>query len=359
MNLFFELLQVSVGTRDQLSKIPTDGDWSRLYEESVRQSLVGIVFAGIEKLYRKNAAIRPQTPLFYQWLGRVLQIEQRNKALDLAASQLSDQFKHRGLRGCVLKGQGLARLYPAPLRRQPGDIDLWIEGSRESTLRFLKENSFGIDSVVIHHTAARIIDGVETEIHFMPIWMYNPIHNYRLQKYFRTHRDGQFSHFDENIGFCYPTTAFNGVYVLIHIFHHLMDEGVGLRQVIDYYYVLKQLSDVEQRETYQTVCKIGCRKFAAALMYVLGEVCDLDSSQMLCPPNVSKGKRLLSEIMQTGNFGQYDVRFDKSGPETAYARNKRKSERWVQLAKDYPSEVLCILGWKLWHWCWRKWNRYL
>lgn len=139
MNLFFELLQVSVGTRDQLSKIPTEGDWSRLYEESVRQSLVGIVFVGIEKLYRKNAAIRPQTPLFYQWLGSVLQIEQRNKALDLAASQLSDQFKHRGLRGCVLKGQGLARLYPAPLRRQPGDIDLWIEGSRESTLRFLKD----------------------------------------------------------------------------------------------------------------------------------------------------------------------------------------------------------------------------
>ena len=357
--LFFELIQVAIGEKDRLSKIPTDEEWQYLYDEAIRQSLVGLLLSGVERLYGQDASFKPPLKLFYEWIGSATKIELKNKRLNDAAEQLNSIFKNGSLRSCVLKGQGLATLYPAPLRRQPGDIDLWVEGSRENTLDFLKRNFLGTGHVVIHHVDARIIDGVETEIHFIPIWLYNPIHNRQLQRYFKGHADEQFAHFNHQLGFCYPTPAFNGVYILVHNFHHLLDEGVGLRQVIDYYYVLKHLSDSERKSAFETINRIGCGRFAESLMYVLGEVCALDRSLMICEPNAKSGKRLLSEIMLTGNFGQFDNRFDRSAERTAYSRNKRKSRRWLQLAKDYPSEVLCIPAWKLWHWCWRKCKGYV
>lgn len=357
--LFFELIQVAIGEKDSLSKTPTNEEWQCLYDEAIRQSLVGLLLSGVERLYEQDASVKPPLKLFYEWVGSVAQMEQKNKKLNTAAAQLNSVFKNGNLRSCVLKGQGLATLYPEPLRRQPGDIDLWVEGSRENTLSFLKKSFLGFDHVVIHHVDAHIIDGVESEIHFMPIWLHNPIHNGRLQSFFKEHADEEFSHFDQQLGFCYSTAAFNGVYILVHNFHHLLEEGVGMRQVIDYYYVLRHLSDSERKSVLDTVNRIGCGKFAESLMYVLGEVCALDRSLMICEPNVKRGKRLLTEIMQTGNFGQFDNRFDRSVERTAYSRNRRKATRWLQLAKDYPSEVLCIPVWKLWHWCWRKCKGYV
>jgi len=357
--LLFELIQVSIGGRDNLNKVPTEEEWQYLYEEAIRQSLVGFLFYGVERLYNYTPDYKPPMKVFLEWIGKVSHIEQLNKSLNYAAAQLTRLFKNGGLCSCVLKGQGLAALYPDPLRRQPGDIDLWVEGCREHTLKFLKRCFYKTGNVVIHHVEAHIIESVESEIHFIPMWMYNPIHNHQLQMFWREEKDRQFSHFDDKLGFSYPTLNFNGVYLLTHIFHHFLDEGVGLRQVIDYYYVVKQLTSIERKTVIETIEKIGCRKFAEAMMYVLGEVCGLDRSLMICEPNSNRGEKLLSEILQTGNFGQYDERFEKTENETVYSANKRKLIRWRQLVKDYPSEVLSIPGWKLWHWCWRKYHGYV
>ena len=356
--LFFELIQVAIGERDCISRIPNEEEWLNLYDEAIRQSLVGVLLSGVEKLNNQNEALKPPIMVLYKWLGNVSQIEMLNKKLNNAAAQLNSIFINGGVRSCVLKGQGLATLYPVPQRRQTGDIDLWVEGKRINTIRFLKDNYLGMGKVVIHHVKAHIIEGVESEIHFMPIWLYNPIHNSRLQRFFREKGDEQFSHLDSQLEFCYPTEEFNGVYILVHIFHHLLYDGIVLRQVMDYYYVLKKLTDAGRERVVNTIDKIGCRNFAGALMFVMGKVFAFDRSFMICEPNANKGKRLLAEIMTTGNFGQYDERFIKSADESAYTRNKRKSVRWLQLAKDYPSEVLCIPAWKLWHWCWRKWKGY-
>lgn len=355
-DLFFELIQVAIGARNSLNRVPDADGWKALYKLAVKQSLVGMAFSGLERLNALDATVKPPMPIFYEWLCSVAQIERTNQKLNQAAGQLTEIFKSGDLRSCVLKGQGLARLYPAPLRRQPGDIDLWVEGGRECVLKFLKEKFPDIGNVVIHHVDAHIIEGVETEIHFMPIWMYNPFHNFRLQKFFKDKEEEQFIHLDEEAGFCYPTPVFNGVYILVHIYHHLLDEGVGLRQIVDYYFVLKQLTLEERKEVYSIVKKIGCGRFAAALMYVMSKVCALNEELMLCSPDAKAGEAMLEEIMQTGNFGQFDERVKKQPNESAWQRNERKFRRQWQFVRCYPSEVLCIPFWKQWHWCWRRWK---
>lgn len=359
--LFIELLQVAIGSRAVLSRIPSERDWERIYRTALKQSVVGLLFSAVEKLNAGDSSLKPGTSLFYQWLGEVTQIEAQNQRMNEAAVELCRMFRKDGIRSCVLKGQGLARLYPEPLRRQSGDIDLWVEGIRERTLRYLKGKGYETGAVVIHHVDAKIIEGVESEIHFLPIWMYNPWFNRRLQEFFRTCQEEQFANYEDGAGFCYPTAEFNIVYCLTHLFHHLLDEGIGLRQVVDYYFVLanEELKDKSDKiKVTETLRTLGLLKFAGAMMWVLQEICGMPSDWLICRPDERRGKRLLAEIMETGNMGHYDERYQKGTAESALHRNLRKSQRWMKLAKEYPSEVVCIPVWKMWHWAWRKRNGY-
>ena len=43
-----------------------------------------------------------------------------------------------------------------------------------------------------------------------------------------------------------PTVEFNIIFQLTHIYSHLMNEGIGLRQLVDYYYVLCDFYKVYQ-----------------------------------------------------------------------------------------------------------------
>ncbi len=214
-------------------------------------------------------------PLFYKWMGIVLNTEAQNKLLNEAAEHLTRIFKNGSLRSCVLKGQGVATLYPQPLRRQPCDIDLWVEGGREKVLRFLKNNLLGMGHVVIHHVDARIIEGVETEIHFIPVYACNPFLHHKLQRFFQKQSGEQFSNYDSNLGFAYPTLRFNAVYLLAHIYMHFLYEGIGMRQIVDYYYVSKNLSDEGKRQAVTDIKMAGMLKFAGAVMYVLKQVCGM------------------------------------------------------------------------------------
>ena len=49
-NLFFELIQVAIGKRVCLSHSPNADEWGKLYAMAKKQSLVGVCFAGVQKL---------------------------------------------------------------------------------------------------------------------------------------------------------------------------------------------------------------------------------------------------------------------------------------------------------------------
>ena len=359
MSLFVELIQVALGTRTGLSRIPSEGDWQLIYKTAVKQSLVGIVFSAIEILNKQECSIKPPMMLFYNWLGEVQMIEQQNKKLNEAADHLTRIFKNGGLRCCVLKGQGIARLYPQPLRRQPGDIDLWVEGGRKRVLKFLKDSFLGIGQVVIHHVDARIKDGVETEIHFIPVYACNPFLYQRLQRFFRLHADEQFSNLDSEHGFAYPTLRFNAVYILAHIYMHFLYEGIGLRQIVDYYYVLKNLDDKGKRQATSDLKKAGLLNFAGAVMFVLQRVCSMDDNSLVTKPDDKRGELLLDEIMVSGNFGKYDDRLKNRDDRNLILFNLVALKRQLRFLRYYPIDIISIPFFKVGHWCWRKWKGYL
>ena len=359
MRLFVELIQVALGLRKSLSTVPLKEDWQEAYLLAEKHALVGLLFSANEKLNEQNKTYMPPMPLFYQWMGETLQIENRNKEVNYAAEQLTRIFKGGGLRSCVLKGQGIARLYPKPERRQSGDIDLWVEGGREKVLKFLKGSYLDIGHVVIHHVDARIIDGVETEIHFIPVYACNPFLHHRLQRFFKLYADEQFSNIDKELGFAYPTLSFNAVYVLAHIYMHFLYEGIGLRQIVDYYYVLKNLDVEGKKQATSYIKQVGLLRFAGAVMFVLQRVCGMDDGSLVTRPDDKRGELLLNEIMRSGNFGKYDERLKNRKEEDLIRFNLVALKRQLRFLKYYPMDIISIPFFKVWHWCWRKCKGYL
>lgn len=356
--LFFDLIRISLGKTRSIPLHVTKNEWNEVYQMANKHAILGIILSVVDDLCQNDGFDKPDTTLVFQWIGLLSVIKTRNEELNDACRELFSYFNNDGKRCCVLKGQGLSRLYPDPSLRQSGDIDLWVEGNREDTISFLRSKKLILGSIVIHHVDANILLGIETEIHFIPIWLYNPIYNSRLQHFFKNQQDIQFSHYDEKMGFCYPTTEFNIIYCMVHIFHHYLDEGVGFRQIIDYYYILN-CDSTTSNNTVTLLKHLGLYRFARAMMWVIKEVCMIDDSHLLCNPDKKRGQSLLAEIMATGNMGNYGSRNFNFEQENPLVRNLWKSKRWLWLAHDYPSEIICIPFWKLWHWCWRKYKSYV
>lgn len=254
-DLFFELLQVALGNREQLSCVPSAAEWADLYDEAERQAILGVLLEGLERLPAEQL---PPVPMKLQWIGMAQMIEAECRLHIGRARELTDRFRAVGFRSCVLKGIGMAQLYANPLRRQCGDIDLWVSGRRKDVMLYLR-SEYAIEGIRWHHADAKVFDDVVTEIHFHATWLFNPIHNRRLQKWLDS--NGLPQAFETDKGFNVPTLKFDAVYALVHAFHHLLETGIGLRHMVDYYYVIKALPAENRDEVVRMVELVGLRSF--------------------------------------------------------------------------------------------------
>ena len=108
-HLFFELIQVAIGTRICLSRTPSADEWGELYAMAKKQSLVGVCFAGVQKLQTQRQ--EPPEMLYLTWMGMAAKIQQRNEVVNRQCVELQKRLSANGLRCSILKGQGVAALY--------------------------------------------------------------------------------------------------------------------------------------------------------------------------------------------------------------------------------------------------------
>ena len=404
--LFFEFLQVAIGNRKSLSGSVTDADWLRLFEFCKRQALLGIGFTAVEKLH----SIRVVCPaaLRMQWMALALQIERKNEKITKQCVELAKKYEHDGLQCCILKGQGNLQNYPEELRlrRMPGDIDVWCISPKEGVdiavatgnkdveyVNYRGVNAVieyarmqfrlcGIDKqprAIYHHIDAPSIDGTEVEIHYKPSFCRSLIRNRRMQKWFAVHAY-ECTKNKCRYGFPVPTTSVNVVYQMCHLFNHYFHEGIGLRQLMDYYYTLKiwhndfqEKKELESREmlieghgsavmspsqVMSVLRSFGMGKFAGAVMYVLHRVFAMPSLYYICEPNEKEGRKLLEEIMKGGNFGQYDERGKEFKNGGMVKHGVWKLKRVMRLVSSYPEEALWEPVFRVWHLGWRMLKGY-
>lgn len=419
--LFFELLQVAIGTRQVLSHTPSIEEWKELFLMSKKQSLVAITFCGLKKLrikdgnYSQDEDDTPNTQTtlnlpeihYLKWLGLTAKIAQQNKTVSEACCKLCEEYIHDGMRCCVLKGQSNLLYYPKDLRecRTPGDIDIWtlpqhgyelavsnydekgahyehfegVRGTIEYVMMLWRSNGGKPAEVRYHHIDAPEVDGVQVETHFRPMYMSSPCKNKLLQRWFIKHANEELKTSGAKGDIPSPSVGFNAVYQLTHIYRHLFSEGIGLRQLLDYYFVLRALH-IEQgtladrsqsmgmwaesigrlvpsnAEIMHTLSSFGMNCFASAVMWVLKEVFSMPSLYMICEPCDEAGRFLLEEIMMAGNFGKYDDRNRQMQGASKMKRFWLLSKRNWRFLTQYPSEVLWDPFRRAYNVMWRKWE---
>ena len=366
MSDLFDFLKYCLGAKSDVNKVIAGMDWQELYSFASKQALLGLCFNGIERLGKEYSEELKQNPigreLLMTWMGKAQQIRRQNMKVNAEAGKLFSMLREDGLRCCILKGQGNALIYPNSYSRTPGDIDVWVNANRKIIMEYASKKFELEDDIRLQHVETAI-DGIPVELHFFPCTINNPIHNARLQKWFKRNADLQCSNvvsLPDGIGeIAMPTTAFNVVYQLTHLYHHFFDEGIGMRQIIDYYYVVSMLNvDCEMLTWLPKDLKhLGLWKFAGAVMYVLHEALGLSEEKMIAPMDEKRGKLLLAEILNGGNFGQH---FTKYGHFTQQGMAKKyflKIWRNMHFVRYYPAEALSEPIFRTWHFFWRMKNK--
>lgn len=362
----FLFLRYCLEDKVDLSMVVSNMDWRQLYSFATKQTIIGICFDGIRRLSEEYPEELKKNPierdLLMTWMGVSQQIRRQNMKVNGVAAKLYSMLREDGLRCCILKGQGNALMYPNAYSRNPGDIDVWVNASREQITEYAKKHFELGDDIRYQHIETSV-DGVPVEQHFFPGIMNNPIYNARLQKWFKRNVDLQCSNvvsLPDCIGeIAIPTMTFNVIYQLTHLYHHFFDEGIGMRQIIDYYYVVSMLNVNCEMLTWlpKELKYLGLWKFAGAVMYVLHEALGLSGEKMIAPMDEKRGKLLLAEILNGGNFGRH---FTKYGHFTQQGMAKKyflKIWRNMHFVRYYPAEALSEPIFRTWHFFWRMKNK--
>lgn len=361
----FSFLRYCLGNKGNMSNVVAGMDWLQLYSFASKQTILGLCFDGIERLgkeYPNELRLNPIRPdLLMAWMGKSQQIRRQNMKVNMVAAKLYAMLREEGLRCCILKGQGNTLMYPNPYSRTSGDIDVWVNASREKITEYAKKHFKLMDDIRYHHLET-VMDGVPVELHFFPGVMNNPIYNARLQRWFKRNADLQCSNVVSlpdgagEIGV--PTTSFNVIYQLSHLYHHFFDEGIGMRQVIDYYYIVINDELLVVRDALQKELKhLGLWKFAEAVMYVLHETLGLPEERMIAPMDEKCGRQLLSEIMDGGNFGTHFTKYGRFTQQGMVKKYFLKIWRNMHFVRYYPAEALSEPIFRTWHFFWRKKNK--
>ena len=368
--IFFDFLRFCIGSAKEIPDSLKEADWKELYRIAQKQCLVGVLFDGIKKLPTEHVGMKKE--LLLQWMAESQMLENANVRLNDAAIQVSEWFRKKGFRTCILKGQGNALLYPNGLLRTPGDIDIWVEGGDKRVISFVRSIS-PHEKACYHHIEFPSYKGVEVEVHYRPSFLLCFWHNRKLQKYYERVKEKQFSHrvmLGEQGEIAIPTVEFNLIFQLTHIYAHLMNEGIGLRQLLDYYYVLISddllvisddllvISDdllVIRDRVQKELKELGLWMFAGAIMYIMQEVFGMPVSRLIVPPNEKYGRFVLNEVLEAGNFGKHDERnrFGRS----KLGHNLQRVYRDMRLVRYFPAEALSEPFFRVWHFFWRlRWD---
>lgn len=355
--LFFELIRIAIGKQKKFESLPNEEQWHELYHLSVQHTLVGVTFPAIECLPEDQ---RPPKDVLLQWYMMKESIVKRNRLLNKRTVETTAHFQNHGFKCCILKGQGVATLYPNPLLRTSGDIDVWLCGGRKRIYEFTRLDA-KLEGFTYMHIHYPLHNDVDVEVHVTPGYLFAPMENLRLQRYFHRCSKVQFCNdieLPEGVGrINVPTDEFNKFYIFLHIYRHFFYEGIGFRQVFDYYYVLRQSATEDcMMRTVEMFRSLKMLRFACAMMWVLKEVFGLEDEFLLVEPDEKEGRFLLSEIMQAGNFGKYDTRIDRKNYHKLLPRVWNSVKRNWKFLVRYPHEVIWDIPFGIWSFFWRRWK---
>ena len=297
-----------------------------------------------------------------------LMTDEQRALIGRIQTELSAFFAERGYHSCILKGQLNALFYPHPELRCPGDIDVWVSRKgrgdkhnwNDERVEIIKmiQGMYPKAYYVWHHIDFPLFSETSVEVHFIPVHLNNWYYNRRVKRYMLEQKNRQLSHRvnmaltscdDKKTDIGALTDDFNIIYLMLHMYTHCFTLGNNLKQLIDYYYLLKKWNveqdcQVEKDYFSKQFAQFGILEYAKGVMWILKEKLGLDEDFLIVDSDEKFGRILLKDIFQYG----VNIRRGRMG--LIFGRLKDN----LHLMRFFPIEVLIAPLHLIWLKCWKQ-----
>lgn len=283
----------------------TPAQWGALYRLACQQTVVGVVFRGMDFL---PAGCLPPDALLAQWVAAVDAIERKNQRTYRILDELYALFRRQGLHPVLLKGQGVAHYYAQPLLRVPGDIDLYFASRDEfrAACRCVRELGIAVAPKSDGSVEFRW-RGLEVELHSRFLDVYNPLPQRMVKRAER--RSGYVNRRLAPLlrtEVFMPTPSLELLLLSAHILKHALGWGIGLRQLCDMARACHRLHGVYEAQRLRRMFRhAGLSRWEGLLHAFLVDQLGLPPDELPYGGRARSSRPLLGVVLRGGNFGLY------------------------------------------------------
>lgn len=285
--------------RGEKISVPADIDWREVFRESKQQSVSLFAFQ----------ALKPsEAP--EEW-KRYAQVNLQNNAVIYRNhTRLHEQLTRAGIPYCILKGCSSARFYPDPLLRTMGDVDFFVQqDDLERTAELLRQADFSQEDVgehLCHYVFCQ--DKFLFELHFSLAGMPEGEAGEKIRGFLTDMTEKSHEEKIENAIFRMPSGFHHGLIILMHTYHHLLSEGIGLRHLCDWAAFVNSFSDADFCNLFEEPLRsVGLWRFAQIMGCLVHTALEIPYRDWMGTVDEELCGRLLKDIFAGGNFGNKDA----------------------------------------------------
>ncbi len=299
--IFFELLRVSVGQMDCLSRGLSVQEWNDIYHTAQRHGLVGVCYKGVERLF--DYGLRAPQDLSIDWMADAEALREEQELFEKRCQKLVAKLSERKLRASVMEGLGMRIGADSELQHllKATSIDVFLDCSPDRVIKFATQA--GQQEIRCGYTslALNVWRDTPVNLHYRVLSSRNSFVNSRMQKWFAQNKELMFKGQNPG-GLSVPSPAMNAVCMLQTLQQRLLSGKATMSCLVDYYYVLTQLNGdfppFKDGTIMATILEtLGLARFAAGVMWVLGKVLAMNRQCMVCEPAEEEGRFILAELM--------------------------------------------------------------
>lgn len=286
----------------------------------MRQGTAALVFPSL--LAREDLSSYARA----QMKGVCMHAYQQHTRLQYTLAKAWTAFENAGIRAVLMKGAGLAALYPSPEQREWGDIDLFVGKEQYhpacAVMRETFPTALKFDEELDHYKHYNLIaDGISIEIHRVTVSLQHPLDERRYEAMEREGMEQAVPMTSNGLEVRVPEPTFNALFVFLHAWEHMMTSGANLRQLCDHALLLHHYSssiNIPRLERY--LRSLHLMDVWRLFMAIEVNYLELPSSEapLLDTSVNARAERLLSDLLNGS------LRTPEARPNTATNRFVRK-----------------------------------
>ena len=288
---------VAANMRGEKYTLPI-ADYQRLLKECNAQSVTLQVFDTIQTTLPEDST--RVNSLLGRYAG--------NLNIHSQHAKLHQLMEKNGIDYCVLKGSASAYYYPNPMLRAMGDVDFLVapETIPKATELLKNEGFTPWEEEHVCHIVFRK-PGTHLEMHFEPAGMPDGKAGDLMKQYMANIFDETVNVEIDAMVFRKPSDFHHGLILLMHTYHHLLSEGIGVRHLADWSAFISALDDDVFTDLFEEKLKaVGLWQFTKIISGTANVYLGAPYRKWMGEIDKELCTDLMGDILSGGNFGNKD-----------------------------------------------------